>query len=302
MDMFLNNEEFYELLRPGFENKLHLLKDKPEENVESSLKALGFAACGQPKSAEMAAKLPLPELTEQQKDRLLDLIQERLDSTPLAYITGRQNFMDIELMCDRRALIPRKETEILGQKALHLSLKMAKEKKKVNVVDVCCGAGNLGLAIASHNTKAYVYATDLSQEAVDLTQENISLLNLNRRVNAKQGDLLSAFESKKYFEKIDMIICNPPYIPSAKVKKMDVEISAHEPALAFDGGAIGVNLIHRLIHEAPKFLTKSGSLIFEVGVGQGAYIFRLCERSQLYSQIESVFDDLGNIRVILAHK
>ncbi|MGZ5007771.1 MAG: peptide chain release factor N(5)-glutamine methyltransferase [Methylobacter sp.] len=300
--MLLNNAELYNLVRPGFESKIHLLEDKPEENIDSSLKALGFAACELQKSAEMAAKQPLPELTEQQKNRLFELINQRLDGTPLAYITGRQYFMDIELLCDRRALIPRKETELLGRKALHLSLEIAKEKQVVNIIDVCCGSGNLGLAIASHNINAYVYATDLSQEAVDLAQENISFLNLDHRVNAKQGDLLSAFESKEYEEKIDLIVCNPPYISSSNVPKMDKEISEHEPALAFDGGAMGINLIQKLIREAPKFLTKSGWLIFEVGAGQGAFISRSCERSGLYQHIEAVPDELGTVRVILAQK
>ncbi len=298
----MNNEELYNLLISGLEHKLHLLEDKPEENIESSLKALWFMASGRPKSSEMAAKLPLPELTEEQKNILLDLIKQRLDNTPLAYITGRQNFMDIELLCDRRALIPRKETEILGQKALHLSFEIAKEKQRVNIIDVCCGAGNLGLAIASHNSNAYVNATDLSQEAVELAQENISFLNLNQRVNAQQGDLLSAFETKEHLEKTDIIVCNPPYISSSNVPKMDTEISAHEPVLAFDGGAMGINLISRLIREAPKYLTKSGWLIFEVGTGQGPFISRLCERSQLYKQIEPVSDDLGKIRVISAQR
>ncbi len=300
--MLLNNKELYDLVRPRLEKQLHLLEDKPEENIDSSLKALGFAACGIQKSAEMAAKLSLPELTEKERNILFDLINQRLNSTPLAYLTGRQNFMGLELLCDRRALIPRKETEILGQKALHLSLKIAKEKQKVNVIDVCCGAGNLGLAIASHNAGAHVYATDLSQEAVELTEENIAFLNLNQRVKAKQGDLLGAFETKEYLEQIDLIVCNPPYISSTHVAKMDKEISAHEPVLAFDGGAMGINLIRRLIREAPKFLTTPGWLIFEVGLGQGPFIAQLCERSRLYKHVESVFDDFGNIRAILAQK
>lgn len=296
------NEEPCDLIRTSFENKLCLLKDKPEENIESSLKALGFAACRLHKSAEMAAKLPFPKLTEKQKDIFLDLVDQRLDGTPLAYITGRQNFMGIELLCDRRALIPRKETELLGQKALHLSLEIAKRKQRVDIIDVCCGTGNLGLALAFHNINAFVHATDLSQEAVELTQENISFLNLNHLVKAKQGDLLSAFETKEYLEKIDLIVCNPPYISSAKVPKMDTEISAHEPVLAFDGGAMGVNLIQRLIREAPKFLTMQGWLIFEVGAGQGSFISRLCEKSRLYQQVEPIFDDLGNIRAISVQK
>ncbi len=300
--MLLNNEKLYNLIRPGFENKLRLLKDKPEENIESSLKALGFAACGLHKSAEMAVKQPLPKLTEKQKDIFLDLVNQRLDGTPLAYITGRQNFMGIELLCDKRALIPRKETELLGQKALQLSLEITERKQRVDIIDACCGAGNLGLALASRNSNAYVYATDLSQEAVELTQENISFLNLNYQIKTIQGDLLSAFETPEYLGKIDLIVCNPPYISSVNVPKMDAEISAHEPVLAFDGGAMGINLIQRLIREAPKFLTPQGWLIFEIGAGQGSFISRVCEKSQLYQQIEPVFDDLGNIRAISAQK
>ncbi len=300
--MYLNNQELYNLIRPDFEKNLSLLKDKPEETIDSSLKALGFAAIGLSNSVAMAVKLPLPELSEKQKKILLYLIKQRLDGTPLAYITGRQNFMGIELLCDRRALIPRKETEILGKKALKLSLEIAKEKQKVNIIDVCCGAGNLSLAIASHNSKAYVNATDLSKEAVDLTQENISFLQLNQRVNATQGDLFSAFETKEYFEKTDLIVCNPPYISSSNVSKMNAEISNHEPVLAFDGGVIGINLIHKLISEASKFLTTSGWLVFEVGMGQGSFITRSCERSQLFKKIESVFDNSGNIRVISVQK
>jgi release factor glutamine methyltransferase len=300
--MYLNNKELYNLISLDFEKNLSLLKDKPEETIDSSLKALGFAAIGLSKSVAMAAKHPLPELSDKQKETLFDLIKQRLDGTPLAYITARQNFMDIELLCDGRALIPRKETEILGQKALQISLETAKEKQKVNVIDVCCGSGNLSLAIASYNSNTYVNATDLSQEAVDLTQENISFLQLNHRVNATQGDLFSAFETKEYYEKTDLIVCNPPYISSLNVSKMDAEISNYEPVLAFDGGMIGVNLIHKLISDAPKFLTPSGWLVFEVGVGQGSFIKRSCERSQFFKKIESVFDDSGNIRVIAVQK
>jgi release factor glutamine methyltransferase len=106
---------------------------------------------------------PLPELSDKQKEIFFDLIKQGLDGTPLAYITKRQNFMDIELFCDGRALIPRKETEILGQKALQISLEIAKEKQKVNIIDVCCGLGNLSLAIAPHNNNTYVNSTDLKK-------------------------------------------------------------------------------------------------------------------------------------------
>lgn len=298
----MNKEELYNNLKTSLEGKLTLLGDKPEETIDSSLKALWHAASGVPKSVDGAVKSELPELTGQQAIALHGLVRQRLDNTPLAHITGRQSFMGIELLSDRRALIPRKETEILGRKALELSMGIAREKQKVNIIDVCCGAGNLGLALAYFNTSAVVSAADLSQEAVDLTRDNILFLNLGERVHATQGDLFSAFEKDEYYGKTDLIVCNPPYISTAKVQKMTAEISNNEPVMAFDGGMLGTKIILKLIGEAPKFLTRKGWVIFEIGVGQGPFIMQLCERSEHYDQVESVSDDLGNIRVILVRK
>ena len=298
----MSKEELYNCLRTTFSGKINLLGDKPEETIESSLKALWHAASGLPKSVEEAVKLELPELTEQQVILLNSLVEQRLNNIPLAHITGRQSFMGIELLSDRRALIPRKETEILGRKALELSVGIARKKQKVNIIDVCCGAGNLGLALAYYNANAVVSASDLSQEAVDLTRDNILFLNLNERIHVNQGDLFSAFETDEYCGKTDLIVCNPPYISSAKVQKMTPEISDNEPVLAFDGGMLGTKIILKLIGEAPKFLTKAGWVIFEIGVGQGPFIMQLCERSEHYDQVKSVSDDSGNIRVILARK
>jgi release factor glutamine methyltransferase len=298
----MNKSEIYNSIFKDLKERLNLLEDKPEETVESTLKALWFTASGAPISAEGANKLNLPDLTEEQIRKLYQLIKLRLNNIPLAHITNRQNFMGIELLSDKRALIPRKETEILGRKALDLSIEISKSKGSISVLDVCCGSGNLGIAIARLNSECVVYATDLSPDAVELTKENVDFLNLNNRVHVKQGDLLSAFESTDFYEKIDLIICNPPYILSSKVQKMDREIAFNEPSLAFDGGMLGIKIIQKLISEAPKFLIREGWLIFEVGVGQGEFILKLCERSQSYRQIESVTDGAGNIRVIMARK
>lgn len=298
----MNKTELFKKISDDLKVKIHFLEDKPEETVETTLKALWLTAAGMPVSAEGALKLTIPDLTEEQAEVLYQLIDMRLNNTPLAHITKRQSFMDIELLSDNRALIPRKETEILGKKALELANRLSRSRGKINIIDVCCGSGNLGLAVASFNPDCIVYATDLSQEAVNLTQENISFLNLNHRVRVKQGDLLGAFESDDFYGKIDLIICNPPYITSSKVQKMNDEIASFEPILAFDGGMLGIKIIQKLISEAPKFLNQEGWLIFEVGVGQGDFILKLCERSQFYEEIESVADGAGNIRVILARK
>ncbi|MFS8081821.1 MAG: N5-glutamine methyltransferase family protein, partial [Ginsengibacter sp.] len=248
-------EELFMELKNSLNSRINFLQDKPEESLDSTIKACWLAASGFPKSTEEALKFPLPELTETQIKMLHLLLDKRMENIPLAHITGRQSFMGIEILSDNRALIPRKETEILGNKSLETSKRLAIEKQPVRIMDICCGAGNLGLAVAHYNPGAEILATDLSQKAVELTKDNISFLGLNNRVHAEKGDLFSAFDKKDYYGNIDLIICNPPYISSAKVLKMNTEISDHEPVLAFDGGMFGTKIIQRLIIEAPKFLT-----------------------------------------------
>lgn len=290
--------ELFNSLELRFENSFNLLEDKPEETVYSSLKTLWFVAAGNPKSVSEAVYLPLPELTENQVELLYQLIEKRISNTPLAHISGRQRFMGIDFKCDARALIPRKETEILGEKALEVSLQFAQKNETVKIIDLCCGAGNLGLALASLNPKVQVAATDISNEAVALTIENIKLLNLEKRAVAKQGDLFGALENDEYYENTDLIVCNPPYISSGKIKNMNPEIIQQEPVLAFDGGMFGTKILQKLIADAPRFLKKGGWLLFEVGIGQGEFIMKICDRSNLYSHIESSIDGKGQIRTI----
>jgi release factor glutamine methyltransferase len=298
----MTTEALFMQLKNDLDSKIHFLEDKPEESVDSTLKACWHTASGLPKSSEEALKIPLPELTDTQIKTLHCLVAQRLENIPLAHITGRQNFMGIELLSDKRALIPRKETEILGRKALDISKSLSKERQPVRVMDICCGAGNLGLAVAYHNRDVEVFATDLSHDAVELTKDNISFLNMNLRVHAEEGDLFSAFDKKEYYGNIDIIICNPPYISSAKVSKMNTEISEHEPIMAFDGGMFGTKIIQGLINQAPKFLSDGGWLLFEVGVGQGEFLMRLCGENNHYCNVDSVSDAQNNIRVIMAQK
>lgn len=298
----MDEHELFHRINAEWKDKLHFLDDKPEETIESTIKALWFKAAGIPISASKALTLTLPKLTDLQIDCLFKLIRLRIENTPLAYITGRQNFMGIELFSDKRALIPRKETELLGKKALELSKEMSVSNNKIYAMDVCCGSGNLAVAVAYYNPDCIVLASDISKGAVELTQENINLLHLNKRVCAKQGDMMSSFEKNEYYEAFDLIMCNPPYILSSKVAKMDSEISLNEPMIAFDGGMLGIKIIQKLFQTSPKFLKKAGWLAFELGVGQGQFITQLCERTQLFSQIQTVSDDSGKIRVVLAQK
>ena len=187
-------EELYLKLKHEFEQNLSILKDKPEETVDSTIKALWLKACGISKSAEEASKFQLTNISDQQIETLVLLAEKRLSGIPLAHLTGRQKFMGIELICDNRALIPRKETEILGKTALKIANQLSEEKQGIKIMDVCCGSGNLGLALASLVPGSNVFSSDLSKDAVELTKENIDFLNLSDRVQVINSNLFSSFE------------------------------------------------------------------------------------------------------------
>lgn len=282
-------------------NWFEALPDKPEETIESTLKALWMTAAGAPLSAEKAIEQTnLPELNTEQERKLDTLIQQRKDGTPLAHLSGRQQFFGIELISSKQALVPRKETEILAQAALD-ALKNSSVENPI-IVDVCTGSGNLALAIACQNANYRVYASDLSQEAVELAKENRDFLGLTDQVEIRQGDLIKPFMEPALEGKVDLLTCNPPYISTAKVEKMHEEISNHEPSLAFDGGAFGIKILQRLVSEAPALLKSGGAMAFEVGLGQGPAMKKRFMNNDAFSNVESYSDENGDIRVIIAIK
>lgn len=276
---------------------LTILEDKPEETIETTLKALWLTAAGNPKSVETAATCDLPPLTPGEEKELAELIERRLDGVPLAHITGCQQFMGVELLTSPEALIPRKETEILGRQALKLLTRLADQQDEIILMDICTGAGNLIVSLAVNIPEVQSYAADLSEDAVNLAQKNVSLHQLQHRVEVRAGDLLTPFDNEKFHHRVDVLLCNPPYISSRRVSEMAREISEYEPRLAFDGGPFGIKILNSLMKQAPQFLKPGGWLAFEVGLGQGESIVKRMEKS--YSNVQTACDENGEIRVVM---
>jgi release factor glutamine methyltransferase len=253
------------------------LPDKPEETPDSAMTALMQKSGGD-------------------EGVFRDLVRRRIEGVPLSYLTGRQHFMGIEMLAGPEALIPRKETEIVCKGAL---AKLA-EAGACQIIDVCCGAGNLGLALAALLPGVSVMGSDISEDAVALANRNAAFLGLSGRAAFQPGDLFAAFDNPVCIGKMDLIICNPPYISSARVDQMPREIAAFEPRLAFDGGPFGVRILTRLVREAHKFLKPGGWLAFEVGLGQGAAMRKILEASPNYGDVESLADATGETRALLA--
>lgn len=296
----LDISRIYGELREHLSSRISFLPDKPEETLDSTLRALWFAAAGHLKSAETALFGKLPALSATETFRLNSLVQSRLGGTPLAHLTGRQHFMGMDMLVGPGALVPRKETELLGAAAVERANEVASKQGRALVVDVCTGCGNIALAIANRVPNAVVFAADLSDDAVELGRRNAAHLGLERQVEFRVGDLLEPVATTDFFGQVDILTCNPPYINSVKVGQMPDEIVGHEPKLAFDGGPFGVGILMRVLEDAPRFLRKGGWLGIEVGLGQGPLLAKRIEKAGSFEEVTPLTDQNGDIRAIFA--
>ena len=294
----MNQETLFKHYLDKLQAKLETLPDKPEETAESTLNALWHLATGKAYSVERADKSPLLDLDETAIHRLDDLIARRIAGVPLAHLTQRQQFMNLEFIVGPDALVPRKETELLATTALDLLSSILAKQTRATVLDVCTGAGNIALSLAHYQPATRVFAADLSEAAISLANVNKAHLQLADRVQFFSGDLLEPFASDDFYAKIDLLTCNPPYISSGKLNNLPDEIAAHEPKLAFDGGPFGLNILGKLLKEAPRYLQANGWLVFEVGLGQGEPLQKRLSRNPDYRQINMHKDKDGNVRVL----
>lgn len=284
-----------------FPQQWQSLADKPDETPEAVLRTLWFAAAGAPRSVAHAQQAdPLPQLSEGQVEALEGLIVRRLAAVPLAHLCGLQRFMELEFLSSADALIPRKETELLGYAALRLLQERVREQGRALVIDLCTGSGNLAVSLAHHEANCEVHAVDICAPAVALAQRNVERHRLEGRVFVYEGDLFGPLDCPRFHGQVDMIVCNPPYISSAKVNKMQAEIAGFEPREAFDGGPFGLNMFKRLFAEVPSYLKPASWLCFEIGAGQGNYLMRALADKPVFASVESVQDASGVVRAIVA--
>lgn len=233
------------------------------------------------------------------RDQLYQLVEKRLDGVPLPYITGRVSFMGVEMLAGPEAIIPRRETEILGRSALKMLRRVVSERGYARVMDVCTGSGNLALALASFEANCWVYGVDIDGPAVRLARRNAAYLDLGERCEFLQGDLFGPFESRAFWGQMDLIVSNPPYVATRRIENLPFETAGFEPVGAFDGGRFGMDVQERLVREAPRFLKSGSSLCMEVGLGQGEILTHAARRTGAYQRVEYARDECGDIRALL---
>ncbi len=194
---------------------------------------------------------------------------------PVQYVLGEWDFRRLTLKCDRRALIPRPETEELVERVIRFAKAGVPSAAggKPFFVDVGTGSGCIVLSLASELGDGLFLGTDISPEAVSLAQENAVRCGLAERVKFAVADGLDEFDP----ESVDVIVSNPPYVRTAECDALDPRVSDHEPRIALDGGTSGLDFYERFIGDALNVLKPQGAVFFEIGDGQGDSVRRMFE-------------------------
>jgi release factor glutamine methyltransferase len=234
-------------------------------------------------------------LTPAELDALRGLVQRRGQREPVQYIIGSTSFCGLELALNRHVLIPRPETELLAERGwTHLQ----KAAAAPSALDVGAGSGCVAIALAHHAPLAQIHATESSGEALALARRNAESNQVSSRLQFHQGDLFAAVPGDLRF---DLIVSNPPYIPSARIPTLEAEVCQYEPRQALDGGADGLDFYHRIAREAGAFLRPAGRLMVELDDEGAAATRRIFERESW--TVEAVEGDYNQRpRILIARR
>lgn len=224
--------------------------------------------------------------------RIHDLVDRRLAGEPVAYIIGEWEFYGLPLDISRDVLIPRIDTELLAERAILLA-RAAGEGARV--LDLCAGSGCIGLAVAANVPTCRVVLADVSEGALRVCKQNVRRCGLNAQVVCMLADAMQPPNPTLW--DFDVIVCNPPYIPSADIAGLDISVKDYEPHMALDGGVDGLDFYRAIASRWSNALRLDGSLLFEVGIGQAGDVEMIMAKNG-YSDIKTYQDTVGIWRVV----
>jgi release factor glutamine methyltransferase len=233
-------------------------------------------------------------MDDSQCNNYFDLIDRRATRLPLQHITGVQDFMGYTFQVNEKVLIPRLDTEILAETAMDY---ISYFKKKVHLLDLCCGSGAIGISLEKICNELRVTCSDVSDEAIDLAKKNAK--RLRSKVSFVIGDLFEPFKKRFGNIRFDIIVSNPPYIESDVIPTLEKEVRVYEPHLALDGGTDGLDFYRRIIEEAPNYLRQGGILLLEIGHNQGKAVEDVAIRRGPFISVEIKKDYNGLDRVAI---
>ena len=234
-------------------------------------------------------------LNQEELKQLRELVRRRGQRQPLQHLVGSTSFCGLEIAVSPKVLIPRPETELLAERAWE-SLSQPDAAPPQVVLDFGTGSGCLAIALAVKCPAVQIHALDISTEAITLARQNAARHNVADRIQFHAGDGFAALPAGLRF---DLIVSNPPYIPSTAIDQLELEVRAHEPRPALDGGADGLLFYRRLASEASPFLKPTCWIMLELGDQQAGAVREIFTRQKWI--VEAVEPDYtGRPRVFVA--
>lgn len=223
------------------------------------------------------------EVSQESYNQYQELIAQRTKRIPLQHLTHSRDFFGYEFYVNEHVLIPRQETEILVDE-------VRRDAEGKTVLDVCTGSGCIAITLKKEANPESVTAVDISEEALKVAMRNAK--QLDAEVTFILSDLFENI-SKKY----DIIVSNPPYIPSKDIEELEPEVRLHEPMLALDGTEDGLYFYRTIIEQANSYLNENGKIYFEIGYDQGEEVKNLLQNAG-FSDIKVIQDLTGRDRVV----
>jgi len=229
-------------------------------------------------------------LADKELAQMRGLVQRAAEEEPIAYLTGRAHFFNLEFEVTRDVLIPRPDTETLVENVLQLARNQAGFEAP-RVLDLCTGSGCIAAAVAKHLKASNVVATEISPAAAAVAKRNVERLGLADRVTVEEGDLFEPVSKLVDVRPFDLVVSNPPYIPTAQLPTLDRSVRDYEPLQALDGGPDGLTLHRRILAESPARLRPGGRVYLEIAFDQG----------ELAKEVAAGYDDFDDVRLLKDH-
>ena len=221
-----------------------------------------------------------------------EMTDRRINGEPVAYIIGEWEFYGLPVIVNKAVMIPRVDTELLARETIGI---IKQRGKQTRLLDLCAGSGCIGLAVAAHAPNCRIVLVDNSEEALAVCRANMLKNRLSRNITAIEADVLEPPQA--LLGKFDMIVCNPPYIPTRDLDDLDISVRAHEPLSALDGGPDGLYFFRAVVTNWLTLLKPGGYLAFECGAGQAGDVRGIMEDGGL-RDIRVHIDTLGIERVV----